>query len=99
MDAVLHFAPRIVLRYEPRAIVLYAGVFAAIGLAAGSGFLDAAVLTLAVLAGSTLWWVVLTSVVAVARDRLSPLVLTWVNRASGAALIVFGVAAVWAALA
>lgn len=84
---------------NPLTIVLYAGVFAAIGLAAGSGFLDAAVLTLAVLAGSTLWWVVLTSVVAFARDRLSPRVLTWVNRASGAALIVFGVAAVWAALA
>jgi threonine/homoserine/homoserine lactone efflux protein len=84
---------------NPLTIVLYAGVFAAIGLAAGSGFLDAAVLTLAVLIGSTLWWVVLTSVVAFARDRLSPLVLTWVNRVSGAALVVFGIAAVWAAVA
>jgi threonine/homoserine/homoserine lactone efflux protein len=84
---------------NPLTIVLYAGVFAAIGLAAGSGFADAAVLTLAVLAGSTLWWVVLTSVVAFARDRLSPLVLTWVNRVSGAALVVFGIAAVWAAVA
>ena len=84
---------------NPLTIVLYAGVFAAIGLAAGSGFLDAAVLTLAVLAGSTLWWVVLTSIVAFARDRLSPRLLTWVNRASGAALVVFGIAAVWAAIA
>ncbi len=84
---------------NPLTIVLYAGVFAGIGLAAGSGFLDAAVLTLAVLAGSTLWWVVLTSVVAFARERVSPRVLTWVNRLSGAALVVFGVAAVWAAIA
>ena len=84
---------------NPLTIVLYAGVFAAIGLAAGSGFVDAAVLTLAVLAGSTLWWVVLTSIVAFARDRLSPRVLTWVNRVSGAALVVFGIAAVWAAIA
>ena len=84
---------------NPLTIVLYAGVFAAIGLAAGSGFLDAAVLTLAVLVGSTLWWVVLTSVVAFARDRLSPRVLTWVNRISGAALVVFGIGAVLAAVA
>lgn len=84
---------------NPLTIVLYAGVFAGIGLAAGSGFLDAAVLTLAVLGGSTLWWVLLTSVVAFTRGRLSPRVLTWINRASGAALVVFGVAAVWASLA
>ena len=84
---------------NPLTIFLYAGVFAAIGLAAGSGFLDAAVLTLAVLAGSTLWWLVLTSAVVFTRDRLSARVLTWVNRASGAALVVFGIAAVWAALA
>lgn len=84
---------------NPLTIVLYAGVFAGIGLAAGAGFLEAAVLTLAVLAGSTLWWVLLTSVVAFTRGRLSPRVLTWVNRASGAALFVFGVAAVWSALA
>ena len=38
---------------NPLTIVLYAGVFAGIGLAAGASFLDAAVLTLAVWAGST----------------------------------------------
>ena len=84
---------------NPLTIVLYVGVFAGIGLAAGSGFVDAAVLTIAVLTGSTLWWVVLTSLVAFARGRVSPRVLTWVNRVSGAALVVFGIAAVWAAIA
>jgi threonine/homoserine/homoserine lactone efflux protein len=84
---------------NPLTIVLYVGVFAGIGLAAGPSFLDAAVLTLAVLVGSTLWWVVLTSIVAFARGHLSPRVLTWVNRVSGAALVVFGIASVWAAVA
>jgi len=83
---------------NPLTIVLYAGVFAGIGLAAGSSFADAAVLTLAVWAGSTLWWVVLCSVVAWLRGRVSATALLWVNRASGVALVVFGALAVIAAL-
>lgn len=83
---------------NPLTIVLYAGVFAAIGLAAGSGYLDAAVLTVAVLVGSGLWWVVLCGVVAWARGRVSTRALLWVNRLSGAALVVFGSIAVIGAL-
>ena len=83
---------------NPLTIVLYAGVFAGIGLAAGASFVDAAVLTLAVWAGSTLWWVVLCSVVAWLRGRVSPTALLWVNRVSGGALVVFGVLAVISAL-
>jgi threonine/homoserine/homoserine lactone efflux protein len=83
---------------NPLTIVLYAGIFAGIGLAAGSGFVDAAVLTLAVWLGSTLWWVVLCSPVAWLRERVSTRVLLWVNRISGAALVVFGLLAVLGAL-
>jgi threonine/homoserine/homoserine lactone efflux protein len=83
---------------NPLTIVLYAGVFAAIGLGAGGGFLDAAVVTIAILIGSGLWWVVLCSVVAWVRGRVSPTALLWVNRISGAALVVFGAFAVLAAL-
>ena len=84
---------------NPLTIVLYAGVFAAIGLAAGSTFLDAAAITLAVLLGSALWWVVLCSVVAWVRGRVSQRALLWVNRVSGAALVAFGAIAIVAALA
>ncbi len=83
---------------NPLTIVLFAGVFAGIGLAAGSGVADAAVVTLAVLAGSGLWWLLLTAIVAWARERVSGGALLWVNRVSGAALVVFGVAAVVGAL-
>jgi threonine/homoserine/homoserine lactone efflux protein len=83
---------------NPLTIVLYAGVFAAIGLAAGSTFLDAAVITAAVLIGSGLWWVVLCSVVAWVRGRVSQRALLWVNRVSGAALVVFGAIAIVSAL-
>ena len=83
---------------NPLTIVLYAGVFAGIGLAAGASFVDAGILTIAVWAGSTLWWVLLCSVVAWLRGRVSPAALLWVNRISGAALVVFGALAVISAL-
>jgi threonine/homoserine/homoserine lactone efflux protein len=83
---------------NPLTIVLYAGVFAAIGLGAGGGLVDAAVVTLAVLVGSGLWWVVLCSVVAWVRGRVSTTALLWVNRVSGAALVVFGTLAILAAV-
>jgi threonine/homoserine/homoserine lactone efflux protein len=83
---------------NPLTIVLYAGVFAAIGLGTGGGIVDAVVVTLAVLAGSGLWWVVLCSTVAWLRDRVSTTALLWVNRVSGAALVVFGAVAVVSAL-
>ena len=65
-----------------------------LGLAVGSSFTDALVLTLAVLLGSSLWWVVLTSIVGWLRLRVSTTALLWVNRISGAALVVFGVVAI-----
>ncbi|HEX3264489.1 MAG TPA: LysE family transporter [Candidatus Limnocylindrales bacterium] len=83
---------------NPLTIVLYAGVFAAIGLGVGGGFLDAAVATAAILLGSGLWWVVLCAVVAWVRGRVSATALLWVNRVSGAALVAFGVLALLAAL-
>jgi threonine/homoserine/homoserine lactone efflux protein len=83
---------------NPLTIVLFTGVFAGIGLASGSSVRDAAVVTVAVLAGSGLWWLLLTAIVAWARDRVSARALLWVNRVSGAALVVFGLAAVVAAV-
>ena len=75
---------------NPLTIVLYAGIFAGLGLGAGGGFVDAAVVTAAVLVGSGLWWVVLCTVVAWVRGRIAATALRWVNRVSGAALVVFG---------
>ena len=60
----------------------------------GSGGADAALLTFGVFCGSASWWVLLTSVVAVFRARLTVDVLIWVNRVSGAVLLVFGIGAI-----
>lgn len=82
---------------NPLTILSFAAVFAGLGLGAGSSFADALVLTLAVWLGSALWWVVLTSVVAWLRMRVSTTALLWVNRVSGAVLVLFGVVAIVAA--
>lgn len=83
---------------NPLTIVLYAGVFAGIGLVAGSSFTDAAVITLAAWLGSTVWWVILCSIVGWARGRVSTRAMLWVNRLSGAALVAFGVIAIFSAV-
>jgi threonine/homoserine/homoserine lactone efflux protein len=63
-----------------------------------SSFVDAATLTVGVLAGSALWWVVLTTVVGRLRPRVTPTALVWVNRASGGLIVAFGVVAVLGAM-
>ena len=78
---------------NPTTILSFAGLFAALGLV-GAGGAAAATVTLGVLAGSGLWWVVLTTVVGAVRTRVTLGALTWVNRLSGLALIAFGLAAV-----
>jgi len=81
---------------NPMTILSFAAIFAGFGLAGGS-LLEAALLTIGVFVGSSLWWIALTSVVGRLRTRLTPVVLVSINRASGVALLVFGVLAIAAA--
>ena len=74
---------------NPMTILSFGGTFAALGLV-GRGPLEAALLTVGVFLGSSLWWVGLTAVVGRLRTRLTPDVLAWINRISGAVLLVFG---------
>jgi threonine/homoserine/homoserine lactone efflux protein len=78
---------------NPMTIISFAAIFAGLGVVGGGGA-DAALLTLGVFCGSAAWWVVLTSIVAILRTRLTVEVLIWVNRVSGAVLLIFGVAAI-----
>jgi threonine/homoserine/homoserine lactone efflux protein len=82
---------------NPMTILSFAAVFAALGLTGGSP-LAAATLTLGVLVGSALWWLVLTAVVGRLRTRVTPGALVWVNRASGALILAFGLVAIVAAV-
>jgi threonine/homoserine/homoserine lactone efflux protein len=82
---------------NPMTILSFAGIFAGLGLA-GRGGVDAALLTLGVFLGSSLWWVVLTAVVGRVRGRITVPVLVWINRVSGTVLLGFGAVAILAAL-
>jgi threonine/homoserine/homoserine lactone efflux protein len=83
---------------NPLTILLFAGVFAGIGFTVGASFIDALAVTIGVGLGSTLWWVLLTLFLGWMRGRISARMLLWVNRISGAALVVFGVVAVVSAV-
>ncbi len=78
---------------NPMTILSFAGVFAAAGLSGNRGP-EAGLLTVGVFLGSLLWWVLLTAIVARLRSWVTLEALTWINRLSGALLMVFGVIAV-----
>jgi len=82
---------------NPMTILSFALVFAGIGLAGHNGP-DAALVTIGVFLGSSLWWIGLTTVVGHLRSRLTADGLAWINRVAGAVLIVFGVTSVGVAV-
>ena len=82
---------------NPLTIVSFAVLFAGFGVAGSVG--GAALLTAGVFAGSALWWLVLVSVAAALRTRITPRALRWVNVGAGAAIAAFGVLAVVAGVA
>ena len=82
---------------NPTTILSFGGIFAGLDLAGGTA-IDAALLVLGVVLGSSLWWAVLTAIVGRLRRRFTPRALAWINRASGAVLLAFGVVAIVTAL-
>ncbi|MFI4988684.1 MAG: LysE family translocator [Alphaproteobacteria bacterium] len=83
---------------NPATIISFAAVFASIGLAETAGsYAKAASFVAAVFTGSALWWLVLSAGVSLARARVTPRVVRWINRGSGLVLIGFGISA-WLSL-
>lgn len=79
---------------NPMTILSFTAVFAGLGLAdTGGEYGSAATLVLGVFAGSTLWWLGLSSVVSLLRPRSNARALRWVNRASGVIIAGFGLMA------
>lgn len=79
---------------NPMTILSFVAVFAGLGLGATGGARgSAALLVLGVLLGSAMWWLTLSGAVGVFRARFDLVALRWVNRASGAIILGFGVLA------
>jgi arginine exporter protein ArgO len=69
---------------------------AGLGAMGASG--ETAVLVAGVFLGSALWWLALSTAVSLVRRRLPDPVLLWINRASGAAIMLCGILALTAAM-
>ena len=79
---------------NPLTVLSFAAIFAGLGLGgAGDGYGSAAMMVFGVFLGSALWWLILSSGVAMLRDRFRLRGLGWVNRVSGLVILGFGAAA------
>jgi threonine/homoserine/homoserine lactone efflux protein len=83
---------------NPATIIAFAAVFAGLGLASAGSVLAAMFLVAGVLIGSAAWWVVLATVAALARARLTPAVVEGISIASGLAVAAFGGLAILSAV-
>ena len=74
---------------NPMTILSFAAIFAGtmLGKTTGSPLMMVA----GVFAGSAAWWLTLSFIVGILRDRLTKAHMAWINRISGAIIIAFGV--------
>jgi threonine/homoserine/homoserine lactone efflux protein len=76
---------------NPMTILSFAAIFAGIGLGSSvASYGSATLLVVSVFAGSALWWLILSGTVGLFRKKVTPSVLKWINRVSGAIIMGFG---------
>ena len=84
---------------NPMTILSFGALFAGLGVTGGdTGGTGAALLTLGVLLGSGTWWVLLTSIVAAMRARVTPTGIRRINVGSGVTIGVFVVLSIASAV-
>ena len=84
---------------NPTTILSFVAIFAGLGLVQeGLSYTGAASLVLGVFLGSALWWLALSAMVGLLRGRVTPAILVWVNRGSGAVITGFGIGVLLAAV-
>ncbi|MEB3702373.1 LysE family transporter [Candidatus Bealeia paramacronuclearis] len=81
---------------NPATLIAFTAAFATLGLnSLNRSAFQAGTVVLGVFLGATMWWLVLSSGVYLLRKKLNDDALTWINRVSGTALIVFAVYLLW----
>jgi threonine/homoserine/homoserine lactone efflux protein len=76
---------------NPMTILSFGAIFAGLGLVNSSAnYVSALVLVIGVFLGSTIWWLILSSITGVFREKVSHGSLRWVNRIPGAIITCFG---------
>jgi threonine/homoserine/homoserine lactone efflux protein len=72
---------------NPPTILFFAGIFASVASLARAS--QSVIFSTGVFAGSMLWWIILTTLVAKSAALMKPPVMAWINRVSGLVLIGF----------
>lgn len=75
---------------NPMTILSFVAVFAGFGLGASTDYLSATTLVTGVFIGSGIWWLMLSSGVAMFRSRVNSNWMSAVNRVSGGIMLAFG---------
>ncbi|MBN1936879.1 MAG: LysE family transporter [Anaerolineae bacterium] len=84
---------------NPMTILSFAAILAGAGIGQSeSDYLSVGVFVLGVFVGSALWWLTLSAGVGLLRSKMTPMVMQWVNRVSGAIIALFGAIALWGLL-
>jgi threonine/homoserine/homoserine lactone efflux protein len=84
---------------NPATILSFIAIFAGLGVASGtSSYSAASALVLGVFCGSALWWLMLSTIVSLLRERLTPRALGWINLLSGVLIAGFGLVALFSLL-
>ena len=80
---------------NPLAVFLFIALFASLGVVAeGTDFLLSLVATSGVFVGAILWWYILTTLVDTFRSKFRLKQLWWINKISGAAILIIGAVAI-----
>jgi threonine/homoserine/homoserine lactone efflux protein len=79
---------------NPATLVYFTGMFAGLGgLAGGPGsYVDASLVVAGVVAGSTSWWLILTTIIGLFHTRIDDRAIGRINRISGLLVALFGLA-------
>lgn len=75
---------------NPTTILSFIAVFAGFGLGASPNYFAACIMVLGVFIGSALWWLFLSTGVAIFHSRVTPAWMRNINRLSGAIIFAFG---------
>lgn len=78
---------------NPMTILAFTAIFAGLGLGGDGSRWAAGWLIAGVFTGSSFWWLLLSGAVGLLRARVGEREMQWINRVSGAVIIVFGILA------
>lgn len=81
---------------NPIAILTFTAMFAGLGLAQEDvNYISSLQVVLGVAVGSATWWLILSVGVSLLQKRINRKVLFWINRVSGAIVLLFGLIALY----